>query len=662
MSYQGISPGQNILAGLHVGFNGGGLGSQSRTHRKFGGNVAAAAMAWLKYVSGPITSSRPRLLSRCSEAWKPLFHRRLHPRPAGIGQVMMAGAHNNSTPAELVIYYSGYVFGAWDTISTIKHLLWGVSIFEGEGGSLLESIEYEYPQTSLDLANCAGTAAEFLNGTKGNCAELCSDPRTSMLPWNMQTCYALGVAAMLVENGTLTIDYSGKYSGQEELRYGNLSNWNGTKVIKDFTSCISSSCTTANISHCEEVTMALEHTEVTVNNLGAIQEGMFEFCSYGVEINADIAGPGVMISYLLQICAVIFFWVLFNILTKWTWIVVSPIMFQLKRGEVERARLDPFLTDAPTEKTSALIKDAWERASDIQKRLSQWRLYQATSAILRDFQDVQIFFIGAIQIATLSTFRPKASASSDANSVNSFGAAIMDSELVQMLAVNSMIPLLLMQSMIQRGDRYKLRKIAHTKRRRLSLTWYTFILVWILFIFAIIVHARRDKLIANYDILFATFQKEKAVEACGGNPNPMVYCNIDNDLETRFNAGIAMIYVAVSLLTIDFVVFHVPSWRRWNPTQRMEDAMNPTQAQVFEWIRKCHWRILTKAIWFCLECALLASSALYLADIITVTHAMSGGSNSWGAKNSWGSWSFGQLIAVMVWVPTLFKFIFYLKW
>lgn len=573
----------------------------------------------------------------------------------------MAEAHSNSTPAELVVYYSGYDFGVWDTISTIKHLFWGVSVFEVQSGNLLESIEYGDSQPTLNLANCALTAAEFLSGEEGDCAELCSDPSTSMLPWNMRTCYSLGVAAMLVENGTLTIDYSGEYSGQEELRYGNLSDWDGSKVISDFATCISSSCTTANISHCEEETMILGNIAITTDNLGTIQDGMFEFCAYGVEINADIAGPGVMISYLLQVCAAIFFWVLFCILTKWSWIVFSPILMQLKKGEVERARLDPFLTDAPTEKRSDRIKDAWERASDIQKRLSQWRLYQATSAILRDFQDVQIFFIGAIQIATLSTFRPKASASSDANSVNSFGAAIMDSELVQMLAVNSMIPLLLMQSMIQRGDRYKLRKIAHTKRRRLSLTWYTFILVWVTFIFAIIVHARRDKLIANYDILFATFQKEKAVEACGGNPNPMVYCNIDNDLDTRFNAGIAMIYVAVSLLTIDFVVFHVPSWRRWNPSQRMEDAMNPTQAQVFKWVRKCHLRILTKAIWFCLECALLASSALYLADILTVTHAMSGGSNSWGAKNSWGSWSFGQLIAVMVWVPTLFKFIFYLK-
>ncbi|KAG8162965.1 hypothetical protein KVR01_007443 [Diaporthe batatas] len=563
--------------------------------------------------------------------------------------------------AELKIYYSGYDFGAWDTISTIKHLFWGVLVFEVESADLLESIQDGDSRLSFNLPNCGHTAAEFLSGTQGNCAELCSDPSTSMLPWNMRTCYSLGVAAMLVENGTLAIDYSAEYSGQEELQYGNLSEWDGAKVISDFATCISSSCTTANISHCDEKTLALETMDITTENLGLIQDGMFEFCSYGVEINADIAGPGVMISYLLQICAVIFLWVLFNLLTKWAWIVVSPIWVQLKQGEVERARLDPFLTDGPTEKRSDRIKDAWERASDMQKRLSQWRLYQATSAILRDFQDVQIFFIGAIQIATLSTFRPKASASSDANSVNSFGAAIMDSELVQMLAVNSMIPLLLMQSMIQRGDRYKLRETAHTKHRRLSLTWYTFILVWITFVLAIVVHARRDRLIANYDILLATFQTEKAVEACGWNPNPMVYCNIDNGLDTQFNAGIPVIPVAVSLLTIDFVVFHVPGWRRWDPSRRMEGAMNPAQAQVFKWFRKCHWRILTRVIWFCLECALLASSALYLADIIAVTRAMSGGSNSWGGQNSSGSWSFGQLIAVMVWVPTLFKFLFYLK-
>lgn len=574
----------------------------------------------------------------------------------------MAEPRSNSSLPALLISSSGYDYGVSDTISMIKHLFFGVSVFEVQTGWLFESIQASssYGEPSLSLANCALTASDFLGGTEGDCANICSDPTTSMLPWNMETCYSLGVAAMLIQNGSLAFNSSDEYNDQEELHYGNLSVWDGTKVISDFASCISSSCTMSNISHCDQETVALEHISITADNLGTIQEGMSKFCSYGVEINADIAGPGVMISYLLQICAAIFFWVLFNILTKWAWIVISPIFFQMKKGNLERARLDPFLTDAPNEKKASLIKQAWVRASETQRRLSQWHLYQATVAILRDFQEVQIFFIGAIQIATLSTFKPKASNSSDINSVNSFGAAIMDSELVQMLAVNSMIPLLLIQSMIQRGDRYKLRK-ADKKRRRLSFTWYSFALVWVTVIFAIIVHARRDKLIANYEDLFETFKREKAVEQCGGNPNPMVYCNVDNDLNTKFNAGIPAIYVAVALLTVDFIVFHVPSWQRWNPSQRMLDAMNPTQAQVFIWLRKCHWRLLTKTIWFFLECGLLASSAIYLSDILAITHAMTGGSNSWGATNSWGSWSFGQLIAVMVWVPTLFKFIFYLK-
>lgn len=587
-----------------------------------------------------------------------------HSRLGSSVSLTMAESRSKSATPELLIGYSGDSYGNSDTIATIKHLSSGVSFFEYAAGRLIESTQtdssYGDSQPWLSLDNCALTAPDFLGGIEGDCAAICSDPTTSMLPWNMRTCYSLGVAAMLVQNGSLAFNSSGQYNAQQELRYGNLSAWDGGKVITDFVSCVSSSCTMSNISHCEQDTMALENILVTPDNLSTIQEGMSAFCSYGVEINADIAGPGVMISYLLQICAAISFWVLFNILTKWAWIAFSPLFFQLKKGNLESTRLDPFLTDGPREKKSSFIKQAWRQASEMQGRLSQWHLYQATVATLKDFQEVQIFFIGAIQIATLSTFRPKASASSDINSVNSFGAAIMDSELVQMLAVNSMIPLLLVQSMIQRGDRYKLRK-SQQKHRRLSITWYTFILVWVTVIFAIIVHARRDKLIADYEDLFDTFKREKAVDTCGGNPNPMVYCNVDNDLNTRFNAGIPVIYLAISLLSIDFLAYHVPSLRRWHPSHRMEEAMNPTQAQVFHWFRKCHLRIFTKTIWFLLECALLASSALYLADILAITHAMTGGSNSWGAANSWGSWSFGQLIAVMVWVPTLFKFIFYLK-
>lgn len=576
----------------------------------------------------------------------------------------MTESHSNSTRPELTIGYGVYNYGDWDTISKIKHLVNGVSFFEQGIKMLFDDIQaYRSPSDSqpwLLLANCAPTASDYLSEIEGDCATICSDPTTSMLPWNMETCYSLGVAAMLIQNGSVTFNSSSEYNAPDELRYGNLSAWDGEKVISDFVSCISSSCITSNISHCEQDTVALDGISVNAGNLDMIQAGMRDFCSYGVEINADIAGPGVMISYLLQICAVIFFWVLFNILTKWAWIVISPILLRLKKRELDGTRLDPFLTDAPREKNSSLVKQAWIRASEIQRRLSQWRLYQATVAILREFQEVQVFFIGAIQIATLATFKPKSSNSSDANSVNSFGAAIMDSELVQMLAVNSMIPMLLMQSMIQRGNRYELRK-GGDKHRRSSLTWYSFILVWITVILAIIVHARRNKLIANYDDLFEVFKNEKAVAACGGNPNPMVYCNVDNKLDTRFKAGIPVIWLSVSLLTIEFLAFQFPNWKRWHPVQRMQDTMNPTQAQVFHWFRKCHWLIFIKAIWFLLECALLASSAIYLADLLAITHAMTGGSNSWGATNSWGHWSFGQLIAVMVWVPTLFKFIFYLK-
>lgn len=612
----------------------------------------------------PASALMGDFLRHRTHAWEVPFHRRQHYQLAGFNHLTMAESHSESTTPELLLRYSGVDYGNSDTIATIKHLSSGVSFFEYAAGRVLYSTQtdssyYGDSQPSVWLDNCALTASDFLNGIEDDCEAICSDPTTSMLPWNMRTCYSLGIAAMLVQNGSLAFD-SGQYNAQEELRYGNLSTWDGEKVISDFVSCISSSCTMSNISHCDEETMVLENILVTTDNLFAIQEGMSQFCSYGVEINADIAGPGVMISYLLQICASICFWVLFSVLTKWAWIVFSPLFFQLKKGDLERTRLDPFLTDGPREKKSSFIKQAWLQASEMQGRLSQWHLYQATVAILKDFQEVQIFFIAAIQVATLSTFRPKASASSDINSVNSFGAAIMDSELVQMLAVNCMIPLLLVQSMIQRGDRDKIRK-SQQKHRRLSITWYTFILVWVTVIFAIIVHARRDKLIADYEDLFDTFKREKAVDTCGGNPNPMVYCNVDNDLNTRFNAGIPVIYLAISLLSIDFLAYHVPSLRRWHPSHMMEEAMNPTQAQVFHWFRKCHLRIFTKTIWFLLECALLASSALYLDDILAITHAMTGGSNDWGATNSWGSWSFGQLIAVMVWVPTLFKFIFYLK-
>ncbi|KAK2597574.1 hypothetical protein N8I77_012353 [Diaporthe amygdali] len=577
----------------------------------------------------------------------------------------MADSHSNSSAVELLIYYDDSDVETSDTISNIRNLFFGVSVFEVRAGVVLGDVEFHSSsydsQATLTLSNCALTPSEYLRGNEGDCATICSDPTTSMLPWNMQTCYSLGVAAMLVQNGSLTVNSSGSDNSQEQFRYGNFSDWDGTKIISDFVHCITSSCTTSNISPCKNRTLAMEDYSVTAGNLDIIQSGMSAFCSYGVEINADIAGPGVMTSYLLQICAVIFFWVLFIALTKLAWILIWPIFFRLKTGDAEHSQIDPLITVPSSARLiGPRIQEAWARASDIQGRLSEGRLYQATFKILKEFQEVQIFFIGAIQIATLATFKPKSSDSSDANSAKSFGAAVMDSQLVQILAVNSIIPLLLLQSMIQRGTREELAK-QHKRCQRSPLAWYTFFLVWITVILSTVVHARRNELIAHYEDLFDRFKKNTAVDACGSNPNPMVYCNVDNDLVTRFNAGIDIIYTSISLLTIDFLAFQVPNWQQWHPLQKMKGAMNPTQAQMFEQFRTNYWPLFTKAVWFLLESALLASSALYLSDMLTITHLMNGGENSWGAANSWGSWSFGQLIAVMVWVPTLFKLIFYLK-
>lgn len=441
--------------------------------------------------------------------------------------------------------------------------------------------------------------------------------------------------------------------------YGNLTTWNGTKIVSDFASCILSSCTEKNISTCADSTLGLKDISVTARHLEEIYLGFYDFCSWGVKVNSDIAGPGVMISYLLQICAVIALWVLFNILTKCEWIVVLPRFWRLTPR-----RYDPQLTHPPSNDRVDRLRQAWTTSVGTQERLSKRRLYKATDKTLNEFQEVQAFFIGAIQIATLATFKPQSSESSDASSVTSFGAALMDSQLVQMLAINSMIPLLLVQCMLQRSEKHEIRRCKAcnhvpphrqrcTKHTR-SRLWYSSVLVLVTVVLAIVVHTKRDTLIANFDDLFKNFQENSAVGSCGGNPNPMVYCNVDTGLNTRFNMGFVVICVSFSFLAVDFLARQSPVWTRWQHSRlKVQSWMSAEGINALAHF-KSNWTIFVKVVWFGLETLLFTSSVLYLTDLLNIAKAMTNGTNSWG------SWSFGQLIAVMVWVPTGLRFLYYL--
>lgn len=348
-----------------------------------------------------------------------------------------------------------------------------------------------------------------------------------------------------------------------------------------------------------------------------------------------------MVSYLLQISAALFFWMILKVLTSWPFYLLLYVT-EKNRRRPKAPGFGPHLSPPPPyDKEPPLPgrrRSAWVQANDVQNRLIELRLHAATVSTLAEFQEVQAFFVGAIQVAMLATFRPKGlSQPSDANLARSFGEAILDSQVVQSLAINGMLPILLVQCLLQRyGMRW----------------WYTFTLLWVTFVLALMVQVREDSLISSFDTLWETFAQDSHVSSCGNNANPMVYCDTQSMYWERSTIAVTAMYVAMALLTVDFLA---PKLKGQRPIKLALSflAVAEEQSRVYAWLHAKLWPPLLRFAWFALEYTLMAMLVIYFMTLLGIAALMNRGANTWG------TWSFGQLVSVMMWVPLFFKFVHY---
>ncbi|KAF3761426.1 hypothetical protein M406DRAFT_333487 [Cryphonectria parasitica EP155] len=454
------------------------------------------------------------------------------------------------------------------------------------------------------------------------------------------TCLGLASASLLLQNGTFSWNQSYAQNAEmtQQHSLGNLTEWNGTEIFQDVIDCTVASCSQNNISTCPEQTRHLDGMLFAVDDIDTVFKSLESFCDeVGLQVNSDIAGPGVMTSYILQISAALLFWLVVKVLTSWPRVFAWPI-FLCTREKRPDPGFDPNLSCAPYDEKPGRRKSAWRRANAMQRRLRRLRLHAATVSTLVEFQEVQAFFVGAIQIATLATFKPGGSSQSDAHSITSFGEAILDSQLVQVLAINGILPILLVQYILQTYD----------KR-----WWYSFALLWVTFVLALAVQARRNSLISSFDVLWDVLKSESPVDECGGNANPMVYCNTYLSPAESIGGEIFVTYCGMIMLSIDFMIPRLLNWSFLKIIIARVRAMEYEQKSPGVRIVKKICRRTVWFLWSLLEYVLAGTMCYYLMNLLMIAFSMTGGSNTWG------SWSFGQLVSVMVWVPLLFKFIYY---
>lgn len=130
----------------------------------------------------------------------------------------------------------------------------------------------------------------------------------------------------------------------------------------------------------------------------------------------------VWLSYLLQTSIALFLFLILNTLNSWSRIFVWPLIVLARKIFVPRR------------------PSAWTRATILKDRLARTNLNAATITTLVEFQEVQTYFVIAIQIATLATSRIEGRASSGSDS---FAEVFLNAQTAQALAVNSILPVIL---------------------------------------------------------------------------------------------------------------------------------------------------------------------------------------------------------------------------
>ncbi|KUI68946.1 hypothetical protein VM1G_04358 [Cytospora mali] len=462
-----------------------------------------------------------------------------------------------------------------------------------------------------------------------DCVSACSTPALMFnSSFTLYNCLTLGAAALYASSDGMVVDSGDLSTVGLGLGFSTLSQFNGTQILKDALSCIKGSCQDYSLGSCSTNITTLDISG-NKDSVTALFEGLQGYCDGASSIiNSDIAGPGVVVSYILQAALAMAVYVFINLFTSWLQPILATLYtIQEHMSGTRRSRTtDSFMVGLQQQKTP------WQRAGEHQEVISRSRAAAALTSALVEFQEVQGFFVASIQFATIIIFASD-DESAMLSSTSSFGEAVLNVEVVQMLSINGVLPVLLIQVGLMRlGVRW----------------WYMTTIVVGVFVVALVIATK--SLMPDYDTLWAYFKESGPIDLCGGNPSPMTYCleSLDglNAVLQSMNSGLMLGCVTASVLLLDQI------WFSLNSNNRLDDALNSWELKnsAVLFLRRRVRPVFMALLWFCLEFGLLVYVGIYLKAVIEVLNVV-------GTESS--NWTYGQLIAVMVWAPVVGKYLYF---
>ena len=296
----------------------------------------------------------------------------------------------------------------------------------------------------------------------------------------------------------------------------------------------------------------------------------------------------------------------------------------------------------------------WAMAKQYQNKLKTFTANAALVSSAMEFQEAQAFFTMAIQVATVATFHSSCGAPcTEINSISSISESIINLGLVRVLAVNNILFVLLIQSVLQGiGMKwYAFQTLRVSSLDPILLTWkwrriyrsYNLVLVFGTLILASVVDKQRMTL-SRYEELLKQVGSDETIPECGGNPPLTEFC-----LTAIYRFGfqplpvLIIAYPTVAVLILDQAL-SAPVFSRDLSSVVLKFPLVTNRLLTLT-------KVLFRLFWVGIEAILILYTAVHINTLKDLAERL--------VTSSTLQWSYGQVISAMIWVPILGKLVYY---
>ncbi|KAK8858987.1 hypothetical protein PGQ11_009721 [Apiospora arundinis] len=325
----------------------------------------------------------------------------------------------------------------------------------------------------------------------------------------------------------------------------------------------------------------------------------------------DVAGPGLITAYFLQAGLGLWFHVTSNLLSYWAELFISLL------GLVHTA--SQCIINRRGKRPSSGEKQNPTTQSNLASLLQRVRMSRPAIAVfssLVEFQEAQVFFVIALQIAALVVYGRHDWAPADF--IDAHSAAFF-------AAVTPLIAFMTQSSLQRAGRRW----------------WYTFILTLLVYILAV-----------DVDHTMLAESGMKPLDQCGGSENVLPSClspRDDNTVGGRYAMRLGRVVVGCShfimaLLAMDQLGHY--SLPNWVPRPNWWAA---TDNNVSKLVSNHVVSRLLRLTWLAIDVVVFVLLSSYLGNIDYDIY--------WLFLER-PDWDYGQIVAVLPWKPVFFKCVY----